>query len=124
VQVDAYFAQLRTALRASPFIASSEIQEDARTAHEGFFKANANLIDGSFLSLREYVNTSGDSVVRYSYSYHYQKELQLIDTPHYPQLSSFPHHKHLADGRVVPCEPPTLENVIHEIESHLRKSTL
>lgn len=128
MQVDAYFTSLRTVLRSSIFISSVEIQEDTRTSFEGFFKANVRWIDGSFLSLREYVNTSGESVVRYAYSFHYQKEQRLIfrydNTPHYPGLPEFPHHKHTSDGQVVACTPPTLADVIREIESHLQDLVL
>jgi len=128
VQVDAYFTSLRTVLRSSIFISSVEIQEDARTSLEGFFKANVHWIDGSLLSFREYVNTSGESVVRYTYSFHYQKGQRLIfrydNTPHYPNLPTFPHHKHTSDGQVVACTPPILEDVIREIESHLQHLVL
>jgi hypothetical protein len=40
------------------------------------------------------------------------------NTPHFPTLSSFPHHKQLSDGiSVVACAAPTLAQVLAEIEA-------
>ena len=37
------------------------------------------------------------------------------NAPHHPELSSFPHHKHTYNGRVIPVEEPTLTDVLEEI---------
>ena len=38
------------------------------------------------------------------------------DTPHYPDLSSFPHHKHTGNKtEVIAAEPPGLKSVLAEI---------
>jgi len=40
------------------------------------------------------------------------------NTPHFPGLSSFPHHKHLSDGAsVIAYAAPTLAQVLAEIEA-------
>lgn len=39
------------------------------------------------------------------------------DTPHYPDLPGFPHHKHVdQESAVVPAKPPDLAAVVAEIE--------
>lgn len=56
------------------------------------------------------------------YSYHYQRaDASLIfrydDTPHYPELPDFPHHKHLSKDKVAAVTlPPDLAAVLNEIE--------
>jgi hypothetical protein len=97
--------------------------EDVRTLHEGFFKARMIFFDNSVLSFREYVNSNFEPIERYTYSFHYFKNEQLIfrydNTPHFPQLKTFPHHKHLSDGTVIESDYPELKNVLNEIETIL-----
>jgi hypothetical protein len=48
----------------------------------------------------------------------YFRLFRYDNTPHFPGLSSFPHHKHLSDGTsVVACAAPTLAQVLAEIEA-------
>lgn len=57
------------------------------------------------------------------YSYHHQREdgsliFRYDDTPHFPALPQFPHHKHLGDqANVIPTQPPDLISVLREIET-------
>jgi hypothetical protein len=124
VQVEEHFASLRRSISSCGVVAAYEITEDARTLHEGFFKARLEFTDGSVLSFREYVNTQTEPPIRHSYSYHYYKHDKIVfrydNTPHHPNISSFPHHKHLPNNRVVPSEPPSLQSVLGEIVSVLR----
>ncbi|MBI5566832.1 MAG: hypothetical protein HY870_18165 [Chloroflexi bacterium] len=59
---------------------------------------------------------------RLMYSYHYQRaDASLVfrydDTPHYPELPGFPHHKHAdSEPAVLPVPPPDLVAVLDEIE--------
>ncbi|MCZ6677557.1 MAG: DUF6516 family protein [Candidatus Poribacteria bacterium] len=100
---------------------SWEHTADTRTTFEGFFKAKLYFTDGSFLEFREYVNTRGVAVQKYSYSYHFQKGSELIfrydNAPHHQSVATFPHHKHLHSGTVVAATEPDLDQVLQEIES-------
>ena len=64
-----------------------------------------------------------DRVVRKMYSYHYQgANASLIfrydDTPHFPALPQFPHHKHVGSkSDAIPTQPPDLLAVLREIEA-------
>jgi hypothetical protein len=59
-----------------------------------------------------------NSLVSLDYRYHCQDEKNRLifrydSTPHFPALSSFPHHKHLPD-EVIACKKPNLEQVLQE----------
>ncbi len=61
------------------------------------------------------------------YKFHYQdKEGNLIfcydNSPHYPQLPTFPNHKHVGDS-VIKAEPPDLNDILIEIDSLIYPST-
>jgi hypothetical protein len=62
-----------------------------------------------------------EKITAIDYRYHFQDEQNNLifrydNTPHFPDLSSFPHHKHLGD-RVVACEQPDISQVIQDVMS-------
>jgi len=118
LRVKSYFAQLRKLIADCPVVASWQCEEDVRTATLGSFKARISFVDGSFLDFREFVDTSTRPVLRYSYSYHYQKNEQMIfrydNAPHHPELLGFPHHKHIADS-TLESQPPSMKELFAEI---------
>ena len=66
-----------------------------------------------------------DNQIKYiDYRYHFQDEQNSLNfrydsTPHFPNLSSFPHHKHLFDN-VIACEKPHIADVLQEVMEFLK----
>ena len=88
--IDTYFRSILAVLKASPVVQSHDITFDKRGPSAGYVRGGV----------------CGSMVFRYD------------NTPHFPALSSFPHHKHLSDGTsVVACAAPTLAQILAEIES-------
>ena len=120
--IDAYFRSVLAVLRASPVVQSHDIAFDKRGPSAGYVRGVVFCVDESQLHFREFVNTQ-PKVDRFTYVYHYQAADGLMifrydNTPHFPTLSSFPHHKHLSDGTsVVACAAPTLAQVLAQIET-------
>jgi len=76
------------------------------------------LVDGGLLEINEAVVVESGVLVWLGYRYHCQDaQNRLIfrydNTPHFPELPSFPHHKHLPDS-VIATEKPTVLHVIGE----------
>lgn len=98
---------------------------DKRTPHIGFLRGSLYFADGSVLHVREYVSVQND-VERYMYAYQYQDSEGILvfrydNSPHFPHLSTFPHHKH--DGsepNVINATPARLAAVLDEIRSLLK----
>jgi len=70
------------------------------------------------LSISEALVVVDDQIMVIDYRYHFQDgQNNLIfrydNTPHFPNLSSFPHHKHFAD-HVISCDQPSLAMVIQD----------
>jgi hypothetical protein len=65
-----------------------------------------------------------DNQIKYiDYRYHFQDEQNSLifrydSTPHFPNLPSFPHHKHLFDN-VIACEKPQIADVLQEVMEFL-----
>lgn len=93
----------------------------------GFFHAEVHFYDRSRLFVtEESVQVVGRQIIRQEYTFHYQAaDSTLIfrydNSPHYPDLATFPHHKHLPRG-VVESEPPDLTDVLNEIDALLYPS--
>ena len=73
---------------------------------------------GNLFELNEAVIVEDDQLERLNYRYHFQdRQNNLIfrydNTPHFPNLENFPHHKHLRDG-IMSSEEPTVVGVIEE----------
>jgi hypothetical protein len=75
--------------------------------------------NGYLLELNESITFEGE-VRHLRYRYHFQdKEKNLVyrydNTPHFPNLKSFPHHKHLKDkDEVIATDKPPVVRVIRE----------
>ena len=75
---------------------------------------------GHLLEINEAVVVEDNSLVSLDYRYHCQDENNRLifrydSTPHFPDLSSFPHHKHLPDT-VIPSDKPDIDEIIKEAE--------
>ena len=120
--IDAYFRSILSAVRESPVVQSHDVTFDKRGPSAGTVRGVVFCADESQLHFREFVSTQ-PRVERFTYVYHYQAAdgamiFRYDDTPHFPGLSSFPHHKHLSDGvSVVACNAPALGQVLAEIET-------
>ena len=117
--IEEYFQSLVDALSASPVVASSDATLDKRGPRAGLIRGEARFVDRSRLNFSELVADIQTAIVRTMYSFHYQNSKdELIfrydDTPHHPEVTGFPHHKHNGEN-VLPTEPPTLEKVLKEI---------
>jgi hypothetical protein len=120
--IDSYFRSILATLRASPVVQSHNITFDKRGPHAGYVRGDVFFSDSSQLHFREFVNTQA-GIHRFTYVYHYQaadgaRIFRYDDTPHFPTLSSFPHHKHLSgEVDVIACAAPTLKQILAEIET-------
>jgi len=75
---------------------------------------------GHLLEINEAVVVEDNSLVSLDYRYHCQDENNRLifrydSTPHCPNLSSFPHHKHLPDT-VISSAKPDINQIIKEAE--------
>jgi len=102
-------------LEESKIVESFEIL-DFRQFNSGFYlKLVIKFINITYLHAKEYFDVS-----ERNYSFHWQdQEGQLIsrwdNAPHFPNINTFPHHKHI-ESEVVPSNEISLEEVISIIE--------
>lgn len=92
-----------------------------------FVEGRLRFWDNSLLRFSEELIERGAIVAKQEYVYHYQEaDNSLIfrydNSPHYPALTTFPHHKHTGQAdreQVEPSWPPSLVDILREIDSLL-----
>lgn len=94
----------------------------------GLLDADFKFPAGHLLRVALTADLSFGYPVWHSYSFHFQSPsgvcvFRYDMAPHYRELSSFPHHRHLgAEERVLPCQQPTIHLVREELIKHLAPS--
>jgi hypothetical protein len=124
--IEEYFQRIETLVSSAPIVHSSSLTYDKRTTYIGFIRGSLYFVDGSSLHLREFVNVQFD-VYRYMYVYQYQRPdgtlvFRYDNTPHFPGLPTFPHHKHEgSESDVVSALSPGLKEILHEIRRLIKR---
>ena len=123
--IEDYFHEIASIINAEAGIEGSSMAYDKRTPHIGFLRGSLYFSDGSVLHLREYVNVQ-NAIDRYMYVYQYHDRNGVLlfrydNSPHFPQLPTFPHHKHDgSESNVIKANPPHLGAVLDEIRYLLK----
>lgn len=105
-----YLAAVLSELAASHLVAAFDVIEQWVEPDRGYIRVRGWLMSGDFLELAEYFTVSGDACepVRYRYQWmdatRQQMRKRWDNVEHHPELAGFPHHIHLADGRIEPSQ--------------------
>lgn len=120
-----YFKQLKeTIAKYSHIVSNSTTNEKTYSNKRGFIAGKIYFTDESRLDFAEVKDIEKEEKLKYSY--HYMNNLNEIqfrydNTKHYPDIPSFPHHKHTQDGVIKSIEPE-ITDVLTEIEKKVIKN--
>ena len=108
------------------------IIEETEPEQVGIIEGRLRYWDGSPLKFVEQLAVRGAVLTKPHYSYHYQNVDSVFvfrydNVAHYPEITTYPHHKHVrahtGEGHtVVAAWPPTLVDVLREIDEYLHSS--
>lgn len=118
--IEHYFQSLLDVLASLPFVESSDVNLEKRGELVGFIRGEVGFSNGSVLFFRELIDLRLP-LKKVMYAYHYQQAdgalvFRYDNTAHHKTVPTFPFHKHLHAGNVMPSDIPTLELVLREIE--------
>ena len=87
------------------------------------FYAMLRFPDRSQLQVVEKLIADRFTITKARYAYHYQQAdgsliFRYDNVPHYPELRTFPHHKHVGES-VIAAQSPDLSEVLREIDGIL-----
>lgn len=120
-----YFDQVDQLLEVYPNVYVENYNATILSSERANFKLRLRFYFKYLLSISEALVVVDDQIMVIDYRYHFQDgQNNLIfrydNTPHFPNLSSFPHHKHLVD-RVIACGQPNIAMVIQDAIAFLEK---
>jgi hypothetical protein len=117
-QLAGYLTDVETALAALRDAYIESYVEEALTPRRANLRIRARFSNGGILAISEAVVVENDTLIHLDYRYHCQAPDNTLlfrydSTPHFPELSGFPEHKHLP-GEVVPAPRPSIQQVLIE----------
>jgi uncharacterized protein DUF6516 len=118
-----YLLDIRQAIGRWTGIRLESYREQLLTATRGNLRVRLRLADDSLLEISEALVVHDDALAWLSYRYHWQDGaghliFRYDNAPHYPEIETFPHHKHVGET-VIAAERPHLLAVIEEIQRTL-----
>ncbi len=116
--IESYFDRIDSLIRHSA-VTDDEVTYRRLTAMSGIIDGILHFYDGSCLEITETLRRIRSTVYKQRYRYHYRKGNAQIfrydNAPHYPQLQTFPHHKHDANDQAIESAEMSLKEILDEI---------
>lgn len=118
--LERYFAEIEVAVTQLPAYAESYVEE-ILSSERANLRIRLRFQNGSLLEINEAIIVEDGALKTLGYRYHFQSANNKLvfrydNTPHFPDLPSFPHHKHL-DNAVVAASKPDLLDVLQEAKN-------
>ena len=115
--LERYFAEIEEAVTQLPAYAESYVEE-ILTPERANLRIRLRFQSGCLLEISEAIIVENGVLKTLGYRYHFQRAgrelvFRYDNTPHFPDLPSFPHHKHLRNA-VVASSKPDLLDVLQE----------
>lgn len=119
-----YYQSVQDAVHAVPFVIATDLQFQEIDITVCYIRGRLILVNNFELHVAEYVIT--DPIIqRTKYRYHLQKRGgKLIsrwdNVPHYPHISTFPHHRHSETGAIHESPPLDFPALLRAIVPYLQ----
>ncbi len=113
---------IETIISLSPIILSSQIEKYFDPGGNSvYLKGQLLIIDFSILEIAIFALETSGIVLIDKYRFHYMNSKEQIifrydNAPHHPEISTFPHHKHLR-GKIISSFVPSLKDILNEISA-------
>lgn len=123
--LNAYCNDIVVSLFVSKAVTSFKILKQEISEEEAYLRIKATLANKNILEFSEYLTLRKTKVHLETYSFHWQTDKGVLikrwdNVEHHKEISTFPHHIHLDDDRVIESSGATLEKVLLEIEAAIK----
>jgi hypothetical protein len=113
-----YLADIEDSIRRLESANVERYEEEVLTSSRANLRIRVRFLSGHLLEVNEAIVIEADQLKHLGYRYHFQDQQNNLifrydNTPHFPDLKSFPHHKHLKN-KVEDSDEPLILNVIKE----------
>lgn len=115
-----YLHRLYDTIISRGYVEIERLDFDELPGRQGIIEGRLKFYDGSLLDFDEVVLLQSEQLVKLRYAYHYQSAsgdiiFRYDNAPHYPNIITYPHHKHVGSN-VEPTQVPDLSEILNEIE--------
>jgi hypothetical protein len=113
-----YLESVERAIRKLEGAYVERYEEEILTVNRVNLRIRIRFQTGHMLELNEAIIGKKNQIMHIGYRYHFQGRSNDVvfrydNTPHFQELDTYPHHKHISDG-VVAVDQPTILAVIEE----------
>jgi len=120
-----YIEDVETAVRILEDVYIERFEVEILTFDRVNLRIRIRFAQGHLLELNEAIIAENESINSLGYRYHFQDDHNRLlfrydNTPHYPKLDSFPHHKHLVE-KVISSKKPSPRSAIMEAAQKLKE---
>lgn len=123
-RLDAEYASLL----GHPLVQSTELIRYTVNRLDGYLRVRTILINGDFLEIALQIASQNGNALIDGYRYQWMDSTRTKlrrrwdDTPHFPQLSGFPHHCHIEqEDKVEPALPMDIKTLLDTILQKLKE---
>jgi len=119
--------QFEKTVGSSPIVLSSHIEKHYGPSGETLYlKGTLRFIDSSVLEFAIFADKASQKITVNKYRFQYMGEdsrmiFRYDNAPHYPDIASFPHHKHSIDS-VMPSSMPGIKDLLNEISAMILRN--
>jgi hypothetical protein len=119
-----YLGNLESAFHALESCYIERYEEEILTPERVNIRIRVRFSNRCILEWNESVVVAGEDINHLGYRYHFQDSNNKVifrydNTPHFPKIDTFPHHKHLSNS-VVAVNRPTFLEVLSEVRALLK----
>ena len=116
-----YLGDIEDSIRRLENANVERYEEEVLTSSRANLRIRVRFLSGHLLEVNEAIVLEADQIKHLGYRYHFQDQhnnliFRYDNTPHFPDLKSFPHHKHLSN-KVEESGMPFILNVIEEAKN-------
>lgn len=109
--ISGYLENVKTLMLTNPLVESFQVVRERITVNDGHIRARMKLVNGCLMEFSEYVQRMGNDVQVITYSYHCTDSFHRLvvrwdNTPRFPDLEGFPHHRHTGYPETVQAGQP------------------
>jgi hypothetical protein len=113
-----YLGDIEDSIRRLERANVERYEEEILTSSRANLRIRVRFLSGHLLEVNEAIVIEADQIKHLDYRYHFQDQQNNLifrydNTPHFPDLKSFPHHKHLKN-KVEDSDEPLILDVIKE----------
>lgn len=124
-KVKEYLEAIKLKIVTSPIVSNYEIVKERTTNIDGYIKVRMTLINGDYLEVSEYFESTFSNIKTIDYRYQWMDKTKNLlcrwdNAPHHKELDNFPHHIHKnSEYNVIPGNALSISQVLDIIKTLL-----